>query len=79
MCDLPPDFDPAKFMVGRIGGSSGADALDGLGRGDLPGISLVMVDGEILVRERSQQTPPPEVLAVIVKEEAPSPPGRGLG
>lgn len=65
---IRPGASADLLLVGRIGGSSGADALDGLGHGDLPGISLVMVDGEILVRERSQQTPPPEVLAAIVKE-----------
>lgn len=56
------------LLIGRIAGSSGADALDGLARGDLPGISMVMVDGEPLVRERSQQTPPPDRLATIAKE-----------
>ena len=58
------------LLIGRIAGSSGRDALDGLDRGDLPGISMVLVDGQILVRERSQQTPPPEVAARILKEPA---------
>jgi len=55
------------LLMGRIAGSSGADALGALAIGDLPGISMVMVDGQVLVRERSQQTPPPERLAAIVK------------
>ena len=50
-------------LMGRVAGSSGADALAALGQGDLPGISTVMVDGEILVFPRSQQTPPPDRLA----------------
>ena len=52
-------------LMGRVSGSSGADALDGLRQGDLPGISLVMVDGEVLVFPRSVQTPPPERLASL--------------
>jgi enamidase len=53
------------LLMGRIAGSTGADALDGLARGDLPGISVVLVDGQLLVGPRSQQTPPPERLAHI--------------
>jgi enamidase len=54
--------------MGPISGSNGADALEALSVGDLPGISMVLVEGQLLVRERSQQTPPPERTAVIVKE-----------
>jgi hypothetical protein len=35
-----------------------------------------MVDGELLVRERSQQTPPPETTAVVEKEHARTVPTR---
>lgn len=38
-------------------GSSGATALEALEAGDLPGVSTVIVDGEILVR-KSSTTPP---------------------
>ena len=55
------------LLMGPIAGSGGRDALEALSLGDLPGISMVFVDGEILVRERSQQTPPPERTAAIVK------------
>ncbi len=65
------------LLMGPIAGSGGRDALEALSIGDLPGISMVFVDGEILIRERSQQTPPPERTAVIVK--AASPVGRGPG
>ena len=54
------------LLIGRIVGANGADALAALAVGDLPGISTILVDGELLVRERSQQMPPPERLARIV-------------
>jgi enamidase len=56
------------LLMGPISGSNGADALEALSVGDLPGISMVLVEGQLLVRERSQQTPPPERTAVILKE-----------
>ena len=55
-------------LIGKISGSVGKDGLDGLHVGDIPGISFVIVNGEIVVRHRSDQTPPPETLAVIEKE-----------
>lgn len=55
-------------LIGKIAGSVGEDGLDGLRVGDIPGISFVIVNGEIAVRNRSDQTPPPETLAVIEKE-----------
>jgi enamidase len=57
---------PADLVVlGPVTGSTGANALECLALGDLPGISVVMVDGEPLVAGRSQQTPPPMRLATI--------------
>jgi enamidase len=57
---------PADLVVlGPVTGSTGGDALECLALGDLPGISVVMVDGEPLVAGRSQQTPPPLRLATI--------------
>jgi len=47
-------------LLDRIKGSAGSDALDALGKGDLPGISAVLIDGELRVAGRSEQTPPPE-------------------
>ena len=55
-------------LMGQIAGSVGKNALDALTVGDIPGISFVIVNGEIVVRDRSEQTPPPETLAVIEKE-----------
>ena len=52
-------------LLDRVQGSVTKDALDSFSKGDLPGISVVMIDGEIRVAGRSQQTPPPERIAVI--------------
>ena len=53
-------------LLDKIHGSVGKDGLDSLAKGDLPGISVVMIDGEIKVAGRSQQTPPPERTALIL-------------
>jgi enamidase len=50
-------------LLHKITGSVAKDALDSFAKGDLPGISMVIIDGEIRVAGRSQQTPPPERLA----------------
>jgi enamidase len=52
-------------LLDRIQGSVASDALDSFARGDLPGISTVLIDGLPRVIGRSQQTPPPERPAVI--------------
>lgn len=54
-------------LLDRIRGSVAKDALDAFAKGDLPGISMVMIDGEIRVAGRSEQTPPPERSAIIEK------------
>jgi imidazolonepropionase-like amidohydrolase len=54
-------------LLHKITGSVSKDALDSFAKGDLPGISTVIIDGEILVASRSQQTPPAERTAVITK------------
>ena len=57
---------PADLVVlGPIMGSMAADGLESFALGDLPGISLVMVDGEILVSGRSEQTPPAKIAATV--------------
>jgi enamidase len=57
---------PADLIIlGSITGSLAEDALESFRYGDLPGISIVMVDGELLVSPRSQQTPPPRRLATV--------------
>jgi enamidase len=52
-------------MMGPVTGSTGENALDCIALGDLPGVSIVMVDGELLVSGRSEQTPPPKRLATV--------------
>lgn len=58
---LPADC----LLLDRIEGSSGKDMLEALRLGNLPGISVVIVDGQVRVAPRSQQTPPPVRLARI--------------
>lgn len=60
---LEPGHPADLVVLGPITGSKATDALDCLALGDLPGISVVMVDGEPLVPGRSEQTPPPIRLA----------------
>lgn len=50
-------------LMHKITGSVSKDALDSFAKGDLPGISYVIIDGVVQVAGRSQQTPPPEVIA----------------
>jgi enamidase len=60
---------PADLLIlGRITGSSGKTALEALNDGHLLGISMALIDGEIVIRERSLQTPPPEIGAIITQE-----------
>jgi enamidase len=50
-------------LLHKITGSVAQNALDSFAKGDLPGISMVIIDGEVRVAGRSQQTPPPERVA----------------
>jgi enamidase len=51
---------PADLIVcGPVEGSTGRSMADAIAHGDLPGISYVLVDGELVVEGRSRQTPPP--------------------
>ena len=53
------------IIMGRIQGSAGSPPLEALKAGNLLGISMVIVDGKLLIRDRSQQTPPPETGAIV--------------
>jgi enamidase len=55
-------------LMHKITGSVSNDALDSFAKGDLPGISTVIIDGQVRVAGRSQQTPPAERAAVITDE-----------
>ena len=61
-------------LMGKITDSVGGDALEGLSVGDIPGICCIVVDGQLVVSGRSEQTPPPETLAVVEKWDRPWPP-----
>ena len=52
-------------LLDKIQGSVAKNALDSFSIGDLPGVSVVMIDGQIQVGGRSQQTPPPAQPATI--------------
>lgn len=54
-------------LLHKITGSVAKDALDSFAKGDLPGISTVIIDGVVQVAGRSQQTPPAERSAVVTK------------
>ena len=61
---LLEEGSPADIvLMHKITGSVAKDALDSFAKGDLPGISYVIIDGVVQVAGRSQQTPPPERLA----------------
>jgi enamidase len=52
-------------------GSIAKDALGALSAGDLPGISMVLIDGKITIG-RSRNTPPAARAAEVVKGSGPS-------
>jgi enamidase len=51
-------------------GSVARDALGALSAGDLPGISMVLIDGKIMIG-RSRNTPPAARAATVVKGDGP--------
>jgi enamidase len=60
---------PADLVImGRIQGCQAKDDLDVFRIGDIPGVTMVIIDGKIRIRDRSYQTPPPQVKAIIEKE-----------
>lgn len=54
-------------IIDRIEGSVGEDALGAIKAGDLPGVGVVLIDGELAVSPRSEQTPPPSRIPTITK------------
>jgi len=63
---IRPGAPADLLLMGRVTGANGRNLLESLSSGDMPGISMVFVDGVPLVRDRSLQTPPPERLATFV-------------
>ncbi len=56
---LSPGAPADLIIAGPVEGSAGTNLCDAIAHGDLPGISFVLIDGEVVVRTRSSQTPPP--------------------
>jgi enamidase len=57
---------PADLVIaGRIDGSAGTTLTEAIEHGDLPGITAVMIDGELVIKGRSEQTPPPQERASV--------------
>ena len=66
---------PADLLIaGPVEGSAGSTLADAIAHGDLPGISFVLVDGEVIVGMRSEQTPPPMTLAQVIERQPGRPP-----
>jgi enamidase len=59
-------FEADLVLMDAPMGSVGRDALGALEVGDIPGISMVVVDGEIVLRQ-SRNTPPPNRKASVAK------------
>ncbi len=67
-CGLIEPGRAADFVImDRAQHSAGSDILDSIKKGDLPGISMVIIDGVVRCR-RSRNTPPAERLATIGDE-----------
>ncbi len=67
-CGLIEPGREADFVImDKAQHSAGSDILDSIRKGDLPGISMVIIDGIIRCR-RSRNTPPAERLAVVEGE-----------
>ncbi len=62
---LTPGAPADLVIAGPVEGSAGTTLADAIAHGDLPGISFVLIDGEIAVKARSRQTPPPATPASI--------------
>jgi enamidase len=63
---IAPGKEADIAIVDAPVGSVGATALEALANGDLPGVSMVLVDGLPLIG-RSRNTPPPGRMAEVVK------------
>lgn len=68
-CGLIQVGRSADFVIiDRAQHSAGTDVLDSIAIGDLPGISMVIIDGVIRCRQ-SRNTPPAETLATLESEK----------
>jgi len=65
---IKPGMPADLVIMGKIQGCQARDELDAFAIGDIPGVTMVIIDGSIRIRDRSYQTPPPQVRAVVDKE-----------
>jgi enamidase len=56
------------IILSKIQGSVGTNSMEALAAGNLLSVSMALIDGKLVIRDRSSQTPPPEVGALIVSE-----------
>ena len=52
-------------IAGRVDSSTGNTLTEPIDRGDLPGVTAVMIDGELVVEGLSEQKPPPQERAIV--------------
>ncbi len=58
---------PADLLIcGPVEGSAGSTLADAIEHGDLPGISYVFTDGQMVLAGRSLQTPPPRIRPLML-------------
>ncbi len=63
---IEPGMEADLVIMDAPLGSVGRDALSAMAAGDIPGISMVLVDGQVLV-QKSRNTPPATRQAFVVK------------
>lgn len=63
---IEPGMEADLVVMDAPLGSVGRDALSAMAAGDIPGVSMVLVDGEVLV-QKSRNTPPATRQAFLVK------------
>ena len=64
------DYDADLVILDAPQGSVAGNALEALKAGDIPGISMVLIDGEVCVK-KSRNTPPAAAMAQVIGEEDP--------
>jgi len=63
---IEPGMEADLVIMDAPLGSVGRDALSAIAAGDIPGVSMVLVDGQVLV-QKSRNTPPATRQAVLVR------------
>ena len=66
---IAPGRDADLVLCDAPGGSTRGDLLSAMQNGDIPGMGMVVIDGQIRL-ERSRNTPPPQRMPQVVKRAA---------